>query len=78
MLQSIYIKNLFGLYTYTIDLKPDAKIRFITGPNGYGKTTILNALEDVFTGDFKNLVKIHFGDCPGFCVNGKRELDFRS
>ena len=40
MLSSIYMGALFEVYTYTLDLKPnEASFRFITGPNGYGKTT---------------------------------------
>lgn len=41
---SLYIKNLFGLYTYFIDFNASDGISIITGPNGYGKTTILTIL----------------------------------
>lgn len=62
MLQSFYIKSLFGLYTYDLKLAntPEDTIRFITGPNGYGKTTILNILNALYTYDIKALSEIHF------------------
>lgn len=44
---NINIKGLFGLYDYDIKLnntKEDDKLTIITGPNGYGKTTILTIL----------------------------------
>ncbi len=42
----IYIKKLFGLYDYDIDLhhEEDDKLTILTGPNGYGKTTILTII----------------------------------
>lgn len=46
MLRSLHIVSLFGIYTYTIDLT-DAQgkaLKFITSPNGYGKTTLLNLI----------------------------------
>ncbi len=62
MLKSIYIKNLFGLYTYTLNLnsKCGDSIRFITGPNGYGKTTILNILNSLYSWDLQSLSLIPF------------------
>lgn len=42
----IYIKKLFGLYDYKLDLFYDSedKLTILTGPNGYGKTTILTII----------------------------------
>lgn len=39
----IYIKKLFGLYDYNIDFfhNDGDKLTILTGPNGYGKTTII-------------------------------------
>ena len=43
--KSISIANLFGLYSYNIDFNDIGNnITLITGPNGYGKTTILQIL----------------------------------
>lgn len=61
MLSSIHIESLFDVYTYTLDLKPnETSFRFITGPNGYGKTTILNMLNALYTGDIAALADIPF------------------
>lgn len=49
----LQIKNLFGLYNYQIDLEAsnsnDKKLTIFTGPNGYGKTTILTILDSLNT-----------------------------
>lgn len=61
MLTSINISKLFGLYSYHIDLKSDvSNVCFITGPNGYGKTSILNIINSIYKGDFEALSKIPF------------------
>ena len=64
MLNSIYIKGLFNLYTYKIGLgaPSSSKIHFLTAPNGYGKTTILDMISSVYSGDFAALLDIPFGE----------------
>jgi len=44
MLKRIKIEKLFDLFDYTIELKEEG-ITILTGPNGYGKTTILKILD---------------------------------
>lgn len=63
MLQQLYILNLFGLYTYTIDFSEKSignGLKFITGPNGYGKTTILDIISAIYSEDFIGLSSIPF------------------
>lgn len=61
MLTSISITNLFNLYSYDLDLhSKDSSVCFITGPNGYGKTSILNILNYIYTGNWKGLTEIPF------------------
>lgn len=62
MLNSIYIKGLFNLYTYIIDLgaSSGSKIHFLTAPNGYGKTTILDIVSSIVNNDFAALMDIPF------------------
>lgn len=45
----IHIKNLFGLYNYEFDFfhEHENKLTILTGPNGYGKTTILTILNSL-------------------------------
>lgn len=52
MLKNITIKGLFDQFNYKIDLK-DEGITILTGPNGYGKTTILKI---IYAFAIKNLV----------------------
>lgn len=65
MLQSIKITKLFGRFDYTLSF-PEEGIMIITGPNGYGKSTILriinnlcnDSLEKVLVYSFKKLIII--------------------
>jgi predicted ATP-binding protein involved in virulence len=57
---SIGIKKLFGQFDYTIKLNQKENITIITGPNGYGKSTILNIIWNVFNNDFSYLLKVKF------------------
>ena len=50
MLKSFYIKGLYGLYTYRLELNRGVFI--ITGPNGFGKTTILNSINAIYDCEF--------------------------
>ncbi len=45
----LYISALFGIYDYEIDFFSDSdnRITILTGPNGYGKTTILRILSNL-------------------------------
>jgi len=43
MLKKIEIKGLFNQFDYDIELKPEG-LTILTGPNGYGKTTILKII----------------------------------
>lgn len=38
------VKGLFGVHDYDIKFPKDRRVTFLTGPNGYGKTTILDAI----------------------------------
>ncbi len=61
MLISISISKLFTLYSYYLDLKTDeSKVCFITGPNGYGKTSILNILHNIYSRNWERLSRIPF------------------
>lgn len=66
MLKSIKIKNLYGLHSYALDFKPERKSYcFVTGPNAYGKTTLLRMLDSLYIQDFKGLADIAFDE---FCL----------
>ncbi len=51
-LTSIKIEKLFDLFDYEIDLDNPENVVIITGPNGFGKTMILNIIYNLFNKDF--------------------------
>lgn len=60
--QRIVISNLHGLYSYKIDIPEDQPVFIITGPNGYGKTTILSILHHLYKADFWFFYYLVFSD----------------
>lgn len=58
IIEKIEIYNLHGEYNYKIDF--DRKLTFLHGPNGCGKTTILNILASIVTGKLYNLTDYTF------------------
>jgi ABC-type transport system involved in cytochrome c biogenesis ATPase subunit len=54
-LSGIKIEKLFGQFDYDITLNRDDGITILTGPNGYGKTTILNIIWSLFNQRFNAL-----------------------
>lgn len=62
MLSRIKIEKLFNLYDYDINLvnSDGSKIKFITAPNGYGKTTILDFIDGVMKRDYRCLFQMPF------------------
>ena len=62
MLTRIKITNLFNVYDYDIDLtNPDGStVKFITAPNGYGKTTILEFIDASMRQSFETMFDVPF------------------
>lgn len=56
--ESIEIEGLFGKYNYLINFKDDISIW--VSENGIGKTTILNIIVAILTGDQNTLIDINF------------------
>lgn len=44
--------GLFDLYNYSINLDSDERLTVLTGPNGYGKTTILSIINNLYRKNF--------------------------
>lgn len=53
-IESIAINNLFGYYTYDINLDNQDSLFIITGLNGFGKTTVMKILDNLSQG------KLHY------------------
>ena len=62
MLTRIKIKSLFNVYDYDIDLTnhDGSMVKFITAPNGYGKTTILDFIESAIKQSYVKFFMIPF------------------
>ena len=74
MLSRIKIEKLFRLYDYDIHLTntDGSKIKFVTGPNGFGKTTILDFVNGVMKLQFGSLLQTPF-DAFALYFNEERE-----
>jgi hypothetical protein len=59
-LQGLSIKKLFGQFDYDISLVNHGGIVILTGPNGYGKTTILNIINSLFMLEFNYFQALNF------------------
>jgi predicted ATP-binding protein involved in virulence len=66
----ISINNLFGQFNYNIELNQEEGITILTGPNGYGKTTILNIIWSLFNQKFNVLQKIKLENVSLLFTNG--------
>ena len=71
MLESIAIKKLFGLFDYHIKFDTVENITILTGPNGYGKTTILNIIYHFFNRNSEYFQKLNFASITFYFQNQK-------
>ena len=74
MLKSIRTKLLYGRFNYHFDFQQN-KMTIITGPNGYGKTTIINIIRYVLDDNLYELVKIPFEEIE-LCTDDNKVLTF--
>ena len=68
MLTRINIKNLFNVYNYDIDLSnaDGSSVKFITAPNGYGKTTILEFIYASMMQSYEIMFEVPFNQFSMF------------
>lgn len=71
MLKNIEIKGLFGRFNYKLNFE-DKNIVILTGPNGFGKSTILQIIDAVANNSFFYLLKIEFKEIK-FCFKSENE-----
>ncbi|MDR0430166.1 MAG: AAA family ATPase [Tannerellaceae bacterium] len=67
----ISIRQLFGLFDYDIELNKESDLTILTGPNGYGKTTILNIIFNLFHQKFFYFQKLNFKFISIILSNGQ-------
>ena len=79
MLKGLKIKGLFNRFNYDIKLKSGG-ITIITGPNGYGKSTILRIINSVSNEPLEKIIEfpfkqieINFTDAESFLIEKTKE-----
>lgn len=70
MLKAFKITNLFGQFNYDLQLF-NSGITILTGPNGFGKSTILKIIEAIGEKDLYELTYFQFDDLFAILDNGK-------
>ncbi len=73
MLQSIKITKLFGRFDYTLSF-PEEGIMIITGPNGYGKSTILRIINNLCNDSLEKVLAYSFKKLIIFCDNDEFQI----
>ena len=77
MLKNLTIIGLFGLYDYKLDFQTKSGTpTFITGPNGYGKTTVLNIIDSLYRADFEYLRALPFSTLSCTLESNNTEFHF--
>lgn len=61
MIKQLIIKNLFNQFNYNIEFN-NSGINIITGPNGFGKSTILKIIEALIEKDTFDLSQFVFDE----------------
>ncbi len=62
MLEKIIVKRLLDQFDYELELSrgPEDRIRFLSGPNGYGKTCLLRIIDSLYHGRYDKLFSFPF------------------
>lgn len=59
-IKSVKIDGLFEIFNYDIQYPKDESVLILTGPNGYGKTQVLNILANLFEKNFDFFRRLAF------------------
>ena len=57
---AVVVEGLFGIFNHTISLNTEERITIIHGPNGFGKTILLQMLNGLFNGNYAKFRSIPF------------------
>ncbi len=72
-MRGIEIKGLFGRFDYKIKLA-EGGITILTGPNGFGKSTILRCIKAIADSDIDYLIKLEFEEIRVFADHESDDL----
>ena len=56
----IHVAQLFARFNHTLEFKDDEHIAIMIGPNGFGKTMILQIIDAIFNGTFEDIANMPF------------------
>lgn len=70
MIARILIRRLYGSYNYDIEFPESRRVTIVTGPNGYGKTTLLKIINNLFACSFWFFYLLKFENLQVFFRNG--------
>ena len=76
-LRSFEIKKLFGTFDYKFEIDANQTIFMLTGPNGYGKTTILKIISELARGNFYYFYPLPFLEIE-FCFDSEEQITITS
>lgn len=79
-IKSLKITKLFDLFDYDIPLETPEGLRILTGPNGFGKTTILNIIYNILNESFLFFHELVFEEITlvlsdGTTINFTKSID---
>lgn len=74
----VSVKKLFGIFDHDIPLNQDSRITIIHGPNGIGKTTLLEMIHGLFNAKLRVFYELPFNEfsivfANGECISVHRE-----
>lgn len=72
IIKRLDVKGLYGFYNYSIDCATGEHVKILTGPNGYGKTTLLQMIHHLLGADFWFFYTIPFLSFELELSNGRR------
>ena len=58
--KKISVTRLFGLFDHPVPLNMRDRVTIMYGPNGYGKTTLLRLVHDLFCGKYQRVLRVPF------------------
>ena len=62
-IKQISVRGLFGIFNHIIPLNfEEDRITIIHGPNGFGKSTLLQLLSDFFEAQYQTILEIPFDE----------------